>query len=475
MKRQADVLVIGGGPAGITAALAAAGQGLSVALLDEAPQAGGQVYRAPPRAFTGDIQNNADPAGMELRRRLVASNVTAWFEHAVWSVSPGFRVDALGPEGPVSWSARAVIAATGAQERVVPFPGWTLPGVVGLAGATIMLKSQGLLPGEVTLVAGQGPLLLAVAVGILKAGGKVACVVDLAGPGDWLAKWPALVARPRLAARGAAWRARMLRARVPIFHRHAMDSVEDMPGGGLRAIVSRVDRRGLRKDDIKREFLVDAVAVGNGLTASADITRLLRVAHHYDALRGGWVPTLDSEFRTSLAGLYVAGDGAGLAGADAAAADGTLAGLAAAHDLGAMQEVAYRAARQSLRTRARRARRFGTAMAELMALRPAMVHAIPPETIVCRCEDVTRAEIDQAAREGARTLNQLKAWTRCGMGPCQGRICGDIAGALLAGDHGARGTVGYFTGRTPFRPLPVSLLADDVDYTALKLPPPAPL
>ena len=315
----------------------------------------------------------------------------------------------------------------------------------------------------------------AVAVGILKAGGKVAGIVDLASPGDWLAKWPALVARPNLAARGAAWRARLLRARVPIFHQHAMEVVEEVPGGGLRAIVSRVDRHGLRKHDARREFLVDAVAVGNGLTASIDITRLLRVTHHYDALRGGWVPTLDSEFRTSLGGLYVAGDGAGLAGADAAAADGTLTGLAVARDLGAMRETTYRAALQLLRPRARRARNFGTAMAGLMALRPAMVRTIPPETIICRCEDVTRAEIDEAAREGARTVNQLKAWTRCGMGPCQGRICGDIVGALLAGDAGAREPVEYFTGRTPFRPLPLSLLAGNFEYTALKLPPPAPL
>ncbi|MDE2334032.1 MAG: FAD-dependent oxidoreductase [Rhodospirillales bacterium] len=474
MSRETDVVVVGGGPAGVEAALAAAAQGLRVTVLDEAPQAGGQVYRAPPHAFGGTIQRDADPIGVALRQRLAASSVVTCFEHAVWSVSPGFRVDALAPDGPASWTARAVVVATGAQERVVPFPGWTRPGVIGLAGTTIMLKSQGMLPGERTLVAGQGPLLLAVAVGILKAGGQVAGVVDLASPADWAREWRALASRPRLTARGAGWRARLLRAGVPFLYRHAVQAVEEVPGG-LRVLLTRVDRHGAPTKKVAREYLVDALAVGNGLTASTDITRLLRAAHHYDALRGGWVPTLDAEFRSSLPGLYVAGDAAGLAGADAAVADGILTGLTVARDLGAMTDTAYRGAIGSLRRRARRARSFGTAMARLMAIRPAHVAAIPAETIVCRCEDVTRAEIDAARSEGAQTANQVKAWTRCGMGPCQGRICGDIVGALLAAGEAPREPVGYFTGRTPLRPLPLNLLAGDVEYTSLKLPPPAPL
>ena len=114
-------------------------------------------------------------------------------------------------------------------------------------------------------------------------------------------------------------------------------------------------------------------------------------------------------------------------------------------------------------------------MAKLMALRPAQVAAIPAETVICRCEDVTRAEIDAAVAEGARTVNQLKAWTRCGMGPCQGRVCGDVVGALLAGAGGRREAAGLLTGRTPFRPLPLSQLAGEIDYATLNLPPPAPL
>lgn len=474
MSGETDLIVIGGGPAGVEAAIAASEQGLSVRLVDEAPQAGGQVYRAPPRSFGGTFQQKADPIGLRLRDRLRASTVETHFDHIVWSATPGYRIDALGPQGAVSWTARAVIAATGAQERVVPFPGWTLPGVTGLAGATIMLKSQGMLPGALTLVAGQGPLLLAVAIGILKAGGKVAAVVDLASQTEWLADWPALVSQPSLALRGLAWQAKLRRAGVPVLYRHAIRSVAAQ-GEQLLVSLGPVNAAGTPAPGDARQFLVDAVTVGNGLTAGTDITRLLRAGHRFEALRGGWVPELDADFRTTISGLYVAGDGAGIAGAAAAAVDGRLAGLAVAHDLGQCDDAAYQRLTAPLRRRARKARKFGTAMAKLMALRPGQVAAIAGDAIVCRCEDVTRAEISVAVHEGARGVNQVKAWTRCGMGPCQGRICGDIVGQLVTGQGNAREEAGYFTGRTPFRPLPLDELAPPIAYDDLVLPPPAPL
>ncbi len=474
MTEACDLLVVGGGPAGVTAAVAAAGAGLGVVLVDEAPAAGGQVYRARPPGFRGAPVTPESRGGDRLRAQLAASRVDAVFDHAVWSVSPGFRIDALGPDGARSWHARAVVAATGAQERVVPFPGWTRPGVIGLAGATVLLKSQHVLPGRRTLVAGCGPLLLAVAAGLLKAGGEVAAVVDLAAPGEWAARLPALAVRPDLLARGAGWLARVKSAGVPILSRHAILRVEPR-AGGLRAVVGAVDAGRCPLSGTERSFDVDAVAVGHGLTPSTDVTRLLRAEHLFDASKGGWIARRDGDGRTSVAGLSVAGDGGGIAGAAAAALDGHLAGLAVARDLGAVTPEDHAASAGPLRRRSARAHRFGGAMADMMALRPGQVDAIPRDAVVCRCEDVTRAEIEAAMAHGAATANQLKAWTRCGMGPCQGRVCGDVAGALLARATGRHEDVGTFTGRTPFRPLSLDALAGDCAYADIALPPPAPL
>ena len=346
--------------------------------------------------------------------------------------------------------------------------------MIGLAGATILLKSQHMLPGRRTLVAGSGPLLLAVAAALLKAGGEVAAVADFASPGEWGRRLPVIARSPSLAMRGLGWLASVKRAGVPILSRHAIRRVE-AEAQGLRAILGPVDAEGRPASGAERSFAVDAIAVGHGLTPSNDVTRLLRVDHAFDPRRGGWVPRRDDAGRTSIPGFYIAGDGGGIAGAAAAALDGRLTGLATAHDLGSLAPDAHDAHVARLRGPAARARRFGEAMAELMTLRPGQIEAIPPDCIVCRCEDVTRAEIDAAMVAGATTLNQLKAWTRCGMGPCQGRICGDVAGALLARTTGRREEVGTFTGRTPFRPLSLAALAGDCDYADIALPPPAPL
>lgn len=473
-----DLIVLGAGPAGVGAAVTARAHGLSVLVVDENETTGGQVYRATPPAFATRADAPANPdkkEGAAQRQRLLDSGAAVAFRHSVWQVSPGFRVDAVGQGGPVHWTAPAVIAATGTTERVVPFPGWTLPGVIGLAAATILLKSQQMLPGRRPVIAGCGPLLAAVAVAVLDGGGKPAAVLDLSGPGDWLAALPALASRPDLALRGMGWVARLKSAGVPVRFRTGIAEVRET-AHGLAATLCRVDAERRPVPGSSGEVIeTDCVAVGHGLTPGTEITRLLRARHRFDAALGGWVAEHDADFRTSLPGLYVAGDGAGISGAAAAHIQGQLAGLAVARDLGRIDETAHGAAAAPIRKRLAAAQRFGRAMARLMALRPAHAASVAPDTVVCRCEDVTRGEIDDAIAAGAREVNQLKAWTRCGMGPCQGRMCGETAASLVAEAVGSREAAGLWTGRAPLRPVPMDLLTGDFTYADIPLPKAAPL
>jgi NAD(P)H-nitrite reductase large subunit len=220
----------------------------------------------------------------------------------------------------------------------------------------------------------------------------------------------------------------------------------------------------------------DALCVGHGLVPGAEITRIFRAAHRFERLRGGWVPETDAFGRTSVPGLYAVGDGAGIRGAAPAVVAGELAGLAAAHDAGALPAGAFSSRSEALQRRLRRLDAFSAASARLMALRARQVAAIAPETVVCRCEDVTRAEIDAACDAGAREVNQLKHFTRCGMGPCQGRMCGDVAAELLAARCGTdREAAGFWTGRPPLRPVALADLVGDFSYDDIPIPEPAPL
>ena len=482
-----DVAVLGAGPAGTGAAIAAAAAGRSVLLIDEAPAAGGQIYRKVPDSLlpAGHDARDTDPdrrTGDALRRELDESRVRTAFGWRVWSVirsERGFRLDAIGPGDAHAVEATVLLVATGAIERVLPFPGWTTPGVFGLAAATTMLKSRRISPGERVVVAGAGPLLAAVAAGVVKAGAEVAAVVDVNGPASWLAAAPALALRPRLAAQGAGWVLRLLRARVP-FHFRAT-AVRALGDRRLEAVeIAPVDG-GARSRPHTAPITIDcdALCIGHGLAPATELSRLLRAECVFDRARGGWRPDVDGFGRTSVAGLYVAGDGAGILGGQAALIAGRTVGAAIAADLRGMVPV-VRASWTGWR-----ARRFGAAMTALTATRSDVAAAMPAETIVCRCEDVTRGEIDAGYDAGARELNQLKHFTRCGMGPCQGRSCDEAAAELLAlrlvadgvvpdVDAGRR-RVGQWTGRTPLRPVPLSALVGEFSYDDIPVPEPAPL
>ncbi|MBI1777841.1 MAG: FAD-dependent oxidoreductase [Proteobacteria bacterium] len=471
--RDYDVIVIGGGPAGANAAIEASRAGLRVALLDEAPKAGGQVYRALPDAFEVTDPDALGPdfaAGEALRQALQTSPVHAFFGRAVWLAAPGFILRTMSEAGIEVFAAPTLIVATGATERIFPIPGWTLPGVVGLAAATVLLKSQRILPGRRTVVAGVGPLLAAVAAGIVKGGGRVAALVELSSMGDWLTNLPALAGRPDLLWRGVGWLKQIRAAGVPIFRGSMVRAVRGEDRVASVEVVA-VDGDWRPRAAPAHAIEADSLAIGHGLVPATEVTRLLGAKHEFRAERGGWIPVVDDDLETTVPGLFVAGDGAGIAGAAAAELRGRLAGHAVALRAG------HKGAANGgwrLKAALRRSERFGFAISDLMRPRPGLLDGITPETVVCRCEDVTRREIDAALDDGAREVNQLKSWTRCGMGPCQGRICGEAAASLVAQRLGSRAEAGQLTARPPLRPVAYEALVGDFQYTDLVLPQPAP-
>lgn len=456
-----DLAVLGAGPAGVEATLAACGHGLDVTLIDESQEAGGQVFRAPAPHVTGDSAE-----GDTLRGRLAASPAVHLSQARAWLLgreNEGWRIDIVreGQAGTVH--ARALVLATGAIERVVPFPGWTLPGVVGLASATILLKAAGISPGQRVVVAGNGPLLAAVAAGVLKRGATVVAVVDGAGRADWLRALPRLLSRPDLVRTGLGWLAAIRRAGVPMLHRH---HVVRAVGTGCVTAVEIADAHGSRVLD------ADALAVGHGLMPDTAAARLLRLPQRFAPGLGGWVPERDQATLQAAPMLWLAGDGAGVRGAAAASLQGRLAGLAAAHALGVLPTAAFDDMATALRRRIVRAEKFGTAWGAMCGPNDAAYAGILPETIICRCEDISRAELEAAMDAGATEANQVKQFTRCGMGPCQGRYCGHTVGALLALRGHARA---QFTGRAPLRPVALDALLGDFNYADIPVLEPAPI
>ena len=476
-----DLLVIGAGPAGISAALAASSCGVNTLLIDNASAAGGQVYRAPRNvkqqgtvAVDTSVLDPDKASGDALREALAQSDVQHLPCCNVWSITQDFRVDAVGPNGPIHIQPRAIVAAVGANERVVPFDGWTLPGVIGLAAATVLLKGERMLPGNDLVIAGAGPLLYAVAHKMLACGGRVVAVVDVSGRHDWLASVPSLLAEPRNLARGIAWVRDLKRAGVPLLFSHTVRRARTTDEG-LVVDIAPVDsshKRLLGKPETS--LRADCLAVGHGLIPTVAVTRSLNAEHEFDERAGGWVPMLDSAYRSTRSGLYAAGECTGVAGAHAAQHAGHICGLTVAFDQGHISTSAWRRAVAPLRRACARARIFGHANARLMAPRRGQLEDVPGNVVVCRCEDVTRAEIEAAIASGARCLNEIKSWTRCAMGPCQGRSCGDMVAALVAHHYGGRALTGSFSQRSPFRPLDVEALTGDYEYDDITIPRAAP-
>lgn len=429
MNLSFDIVVVGAGPAGLRAASAAAEAGRRVALLDENPQVGGQIWRSSVAA------SRMDRARIRAVERFEASGATLFSGRQVVDADVSSESGRLGrldawagaTQTLETFTFERLILATGARERFLPFPGWTMPGVFGAGGLQALVRSGYEIRGKRVAVAGTGPLLLAVAAHLKQDGAEIVLVAEQAPLQRLIAFGGSLLSNPKKLLQGTRLRAEL--AGVP--YRTGCWPVAAEGNGNVQAV---------RFSNGSRTWTehCDLLACGFHLVPNTELAMLLGCKVGEGGVQ------VDAEQRTSVQNVYCAGEPTGIAGVDAAMLQGEIAGLAASGQAAA-------AARLFGKRDAQIA--FGRAMDRAFALRDELRMLPEPDTIVCRCEDVRFAQVKEQVK--GQTSPQIgwtdaKLQTRCGMGSCQGRICGPALNALL----GWRNT----SVRSPIFPVPIAAL-----------------
>jgi NADPH-dependent 2,4-dienoyl-CoA reductase/sulfur reductase-like enzyme len=421
------VAIVGAGPAGLMAAATAHRRGARVTLIDEAPRPGGQIYRQPhPNIDPGDLI----PPGEAARKRAVldafadiADDIDYRAGTTAYAAFPGPELHIADDEGSEALKPDALVLATGVGERALPFPGWTLPGIMYAGGLQALLKEQGVVPPERIMIVGAGPLPIAVAAQLVRAGAEVAGVALLRGLRAMLRHPLALWRGRDIVREGMEYLDTLKRAGVPV-----MDGWRPVRADGDGRVESltlaRPNRQGEPAAGSERTFTVDWVGMNFGFTANSELARMADASIRYDAIRGGWLPVMDDFGRTDAPRVFVAGDGAGLRGALNAAAEGRIVGTAAAAlamEVGLDEsETAFRAAIAERR----RHLAFQKAVGETLRLPQGLWFPLHKDMTVCRCECVPGGAImDTGSGWQHESLDALKRSTRAGMGLCGGRTC----------------------------------------------------
>jgi NADPH-dependent 2,4-dienoyl-CoA reductase/sulfur reductase-like enzyme len=426
---RTEIAVVGAGPAGMAAALAAADAGCAVTLVDPAPQIGGQIYRQDQRVAVGESAPPQVTGGLPDRFHRAAAHprISLLLGASVWHAQGSgsrFLLHCTG-QAPAVIDAAAVVLATGAAEVVFPFPGWTLPGLVTAGAAQAMLKAQDTLVGRRVLVAGSGPLLLPAAAGLARHGARVVAVCEAARPARLLSRAPALARHPAKALEAAGYAVALARHRIPVWPGRALLACEG-ERQVERAVVAPVDAAG-RQAGRARTVAVDAVAVSAGFAPVLELARALdcdcQPQPQRPAAAAATVAVAPDQ-ATSTPGVFACGEATGVGGADLAEAEGTVAGAAAARLLGRLDEPGYRQQAAGPLRRIARSRRFAAWLDGTYPVTDGWLERLRPDTVICRCEEVSWADLADAFALGAADLRAVKGITRCGMGYCQGRVCG---------------------------------------------------
>ena len=437
-QMKGEVVVVGAGPAGLMAAREAVNRGAQVTIIDEGAQPGGQIYR---QAIVG---SRGEPIGLKTERarkeRVLATydeiedKVDYLANSTAYSLFPGLELH-------VAWNGEsrvmhpdAVVLATGVIERAVPFPGWTLPGVVFAGGVQALLKAHGIRAGNRVVVAGAGPLPVVVASQLTEAGAEVPCVALLNPLRTMLRKPAGLWAGLDVVREGLKYLRALRKAGV-----ERLDGWIPVRAHGdqtVRAVtLAQHDGNGRPLAGTERDVECDVLALNFGFSANSELARMAGTEVRFEPHQGGWIPQTDVFGRSSVKGVLVAGDAAGLRGAWVASAEGQIVGAAAAAIARGEEVESISSTLAPVFGQRYRHLRFQEAVQESLRLPDGVWSWADADTICCRCESVTRAQLERAISDGHNTLNALKRNTRAGMGWCAGRICGHTMAALASGNR----------------------------------------
>ena len=467
--REVELAIIGGGPAGICAALEAARYGVPTVLLEENHSLGGQVYRRLADDFTVASQKQPDKyyvKGTELIAELeqYRGKIELMDDAFVWGIFPDKEIAFLHGDKLGTLKAQRLILAEGAYDRPIPFPGWTLPGVITAGAALRMVKVEYVLPGERILLAGTGPLQLLLAAHLVRAGAKVVAILETSHVSNSWQRLPQLWGQWELLKDGLDYIWEIRKAGIPLLRGHAIIEAKGEEQV-CQAVYARVDRDWQIVPGTEKSVDVDSIITGYGLIPSGRLSRLCGCHHKWAPYLGGWVPKHNEYMETDLPGVFTAGDCNGIEGAVIAAEEGRLAAINICRESGYItpEEAEHRCS--LIFKKLRGLRRFESALNSIFAIRRGLLAQIPDDVVICRCEEVTAGEIREVIAEGMTNINEIKALTRAGMGPCQGRMCVSIIAEMVSlKTNQPLAEIGLPTPRPPIKPVP---LVDIARYKSL--------